>query len=589
MSRPVHRFGACRTSLGDPRRLLVALFVGAAVLLVAMPGASAHTSFAGSTPADRAVLDQPVSEITLTFSGEAEPAGEGFAVLDPTGSIRLPEAVSSTDNLTWTLRFDPPLAGGLVGVRWQVAAPDAHPIDGSFTFTVSAPAVEAVPTASPTPPADELVPVEDSTTAAVGDIDSERVGEPADEAVAEEPAVDTATSDPGPSEPPSSVETEPASLESSGSAAGVTQAVPDEQTGSETITMGDFLAAEAASASGVGAVSAIARGASMLGAVLAVGGLVFVALVLRGDASDIRAVLMWVRRAGALLALSSIVEAAAHVATLDGSWAGWLSPSAVSEALLSSFGAAVMLRAVGGALVSNGAVLQTLDAENAPDPVVRVKQLATVGAGPSLRHHSGPASTTANAKPYRHHGDRAWHTRSSAAAFAGLLIILTSFTLDGHTASEGPRLLHALVNVVHVGAGTTWAGGVVMLAFVIARRHRRGADLRALQLAVRFSVVATVALVAAGIAGSVLTVVILNSVSDLWSTPWGRLLLLKLSLVGVGAFGGAYNYLVLIPGLEANPAGEPLARQFRTIVTIEAVALALVALVTAGLIAASAV
>lgn len=36
------------------------------------------------------------------------------------------------------LRFDEPLAGGDIGLRWMVAAPDAHPIGGSFSFTVTA-------------------------------------------------------------------------------------------------------------------------------------------------------------------------------------------------------------------------------------------------------------------------------------------------------------------------------------------------------------------------------------------------------------------------------------------------------------------
>ena len=82
MSRPDHRVNAGRTPVGGLTRLLAALFVGAVALFIATPDASAHTSFAGSTPAEGATLDQPVSEITLTFTGEATPAGEGFAVLD---------------------------------------------------------------------------------------------------------------------------------------------------------------------------------------------------------------------------------------------------------------------------------------------------------------------------------------------------------------------------------------------------------------------------------------------------------------------------------------------------------------------------
>ena len=127
-----------------------------------------------------------------------------------------------------------------------------------------------------------------------------------------------------------------------------------------------------------------------------------------------------------------------------------------------------------------------------------------------------------------------------------------------------------------------------MLAMVIARRNRNNIATRSLQLAVRFSVVATVALVAAGLAGVVLSVVILDSPSQLWSTPWGQLLLVKVALVAVAAAGGAYNHKVIVPELErsANDAG--VAHRFRSVVTLEAVTLVAVTITTALLIGSSA-
>ncbi len=145
-----------------------------------------------------------------------------------------------------------------------------------------------------------------------------------------------------------------------------------------------------------------------------------------------------------------------------------------------------------------------------------------------------------------------------------------------------------MANTVHVTTAATWAGGVVMLALVIARRHRRNADTRALQLAVRFSVVATIALIGAAVAGVALTVVILDSVSDLWATSWGQLLIAKVLLVGVAAAGGGYNHRIVIPALERSPGNDVVGHRFRTIVTLEAVALVSVTLVTGLLIAASA-
>lgn len=136
-------------------------------------------------------------------------------------------------------------------------------------------------------------------------------------------------------------------------------------------------------------------------------------------------------------------------------------------------------------------------------------------------------------------------------------------------------------------AATTWAGGVVMLSVVFAKRHRRNADLKAFEIGVRFSVVATVALVAASLAGTVLAIVILDSVSEIWTTPWGRLLILKVLLVSVAGIGGGFNHRVIIPELERTPDDSALAHRFRAVVNVEAAALMAVTSTTAFLITAS--
>ncbi|MFT7646776.1 MAG: copper transport protein [Candidatus Poriferisodalaceae bacterium] len=133
--------------------------------------------------------------------------------------------------------------------------------------------------------------------------------------------------------------------------------------------------------------------------------------------------------------------------------------------------------------------------------------------------------------------------------------------------------------------GTRRAGLHLILGVVIEAAD--GADLGALQLAMRFSVVAAIALAAAGAAGVVLAVLILDSVSGLWSTPWGRLLLLKVALVSAAASAGAYNHFGLIPMMERVPNDEAGAHKFRVVVTAEAVALITVAAVTAFLVAAA--
>lgn len=494
------------------RRLGLILSISVGLLLLFAAPASAHTGFESSSPAEGDILDQPVTEILLIFSGEATPAGEGFVVLDPEGLLRIPDEITSIDNLTWTLRFDEPLAGGTVGVRWRVAAPDAHPIEGSFSFDVNA---LAPATAVATPPPADLNPA-------------------------------------------------PADLD-------------------------DFLDTKDGGLTSIARVGDVGRAMSLLGVVMAIGGIAFAALTLRGDRSDIRAVLYWVRRAGVFMMIGVIVEAVAQVAKLASGWSGLWSLSAPVDALASSFGVALVLRFMGGALISSGARLDIHSAHVAADPVAAVKRLASVGAGGSTRRETTSSNDPAAGEPLLHAGDEAWHIGGNSPAFIGSMLIIASFLFDGHTVSEGPRWIHALANTIHVTTAATWAGGVTMLALVITRRHRRGADTRALQLAVRFSVVATIGLVAAAAAGTALAVVILDSVSELWSTPWGRLLVAKVLLVGAVATGGGYNHRVVIPALERSPDDETIAHRFRTIVTFEAAGLIVVTLLTAVLISTSSV
>lgn len=538
-----------KTLLFAKRRFIVILALATSLLVLMATPAAAHTEFASSSPADGETIREPVSEISLTYAGEASPAGEGFVVLDSEGAVRLPNEVMSSDNLTWTLRFDEPLTGGVVGVRWKVAAPDAHPIEGSFSFTVDAPAIASV-TPTTTPPITTTIPTPTMTTAVA----------------AEPPATDTNEITGNAADP----EIDSSSIS---------------QSAEQPVELTDFLDTGDASAAGVARVADLGRVASLLGVILAFGGVAFAALTLRGERSDIRAVLFWVRRAGVLTMAGVVVEAAAQVATLSSGWSGVWSPSALSDGLVSSFGVAVALRLAGAALVTTGAKLDIHQAEIAADPIASVKQLTAVGA----RSTPGAPTHSEDAEPalILHDGDDAWHIAKSPAAFVGAALLALSYLFDGHTVSEGPRWLHALANTVHVTTAATWAGGVVMLALVIARRHRRNADTRALQLAVRFSVVATIALVGAGLAGVALTVVILESVSDIWSTPWGQLLIVKVLLVGVAAAGGGYNHRIVIPALQRSPGDKGVAHRFRTIVTLEAIALVAVTLTTGLLIAAS--
>lgn len=108
---------------------------------------AAHTEFDYSTPADGDTVDEPVGEIVVAFTDVVEPVGNGFEVLDPAENVVVPEVLTD-DDAVFRLVLDPPLAGGVVGVRYEVMAEDGHVQTGGFSFTVDATA----PTTSTVPP-----------------------------------------------------------------------------------------------------------------------------------------------------------------------------------------------------------------------------------------------------------------------------------------------------------------------------------------------------------------------------------------------------------------------------------------------------
>jgi len=169
----------------------------------------------------------------------------------------------------------------------------------------------------------------------------------------------------------------------------------------------------------------------------------------------------------------------------------------------------------------------------------------------------------------------------------GAFMLVGAYVFDGHTVTKGDRIFTGMVDVVHVAGGAVWAGGVLMLTSVLWRRHNQGRPARALQLAIRFSVIATIALAAVGVAGLVLAVIVLDSPGELWGTEWGRLLMLKVLFVSVAAAAGGYNHKVLIPQMERYPDDAELLGRFRSTIAGESAALVMVVLVTAALMGAA--
>lgn len=496
---------------------VVALVVGFA------PIAEAHTDFEGSDPAGGAVVSEPVPEITVRFTAESSIAGDGFVVLTPTGEIISPEVRASEDQRQFTLVFDPPLTAGDVGVQWSVRAGDAHPIEGAFSFTTTAPApvqeVEARP-----------------------ETEQQVAGSP-DELVQPAPPTTETAAD----------------------------SVSGQDNAAATVTLDDFLSSSDDGSNLAGPVGFVGRFASQAGSLTAIGVVAFALWVSSQSLTETRLFVHLLRQSGVIVITGAFVELVGLAMSLGG----------FTDAVFSSAGLAILLRASGAAgLVAITARVAV--ARSAPSSITADERVLA-GAGGSF---SGAVGAPENAPAPDGHGrGRVPGARIEPTAwwFVGLLAL--SYAFDGHTVTKGTHLLTGLIALVHVSAGAVWLGGLVCLIMLSRTRNSDGDTFTA--AVVKFSVVAAIALGAVGLAGLALTVTILDSVSELWSTAWGRLLIAKVMIVAVAAAAGAFNHFVLVPELQSLSAHDDARQSFVRTIVIEAVALGFAVLVTAVLVAAA--
>ena len=298
----------------------------------------------------------------------------------------------------------------------------------------------------------------------------------------------------------------------------------------------DFLAGGAGS-SAAERWEAVGAGVGLAGTLLAVGVLTFVAVVHRGRASDIHRLLLLAMAGGALMLVGGVIEIAGTAQLLD---VGWL------DVLTDGSASAAMLRLLGGLLVLLGLGDETVRLEpTVDDPARSPHERWAIGA-------------------------------TSAFGAVGVVLGVLSFSFDGHTVSQGPRLVHAAVNVVHVTAGGVWFGGVVALAVLAVVRSPGDAFGSSI---VSFSRLATVALGAVFVAGVAMTSMVLDDPGQLTGTEWGRRLLVKVGAVGVAALIGAFHHRNVVPRFEA---GDPaVVRVAGRSVLLEAAVLVLVVVLSA--------
>ena len=134
-------------------------------------------------------------------------------------------------------------------------------------------------------------------------------------------------------------------------------------------------------------------------------------------------------------------------------------------------------------------------------------------------------------------------------AFAVSLIFVSGLSLSGHSAADaGSSWKSELADWAHLSAACLWIGGLVQLTAVVwplLPELRRPALLA-------FSRLATVCVGVLLLAGVYLAILRLPQVSDLWSTSYGQILLVKVGLVALAFAWGGLHKLRAVPVVERN-------------------------------------
>ena len=148
----------------------------------------------------------------------------------------------------------------------------------------------------------------------------------------------------------------------------------------------------------------------------------------------------------------------------------------------------------------------------------------------------------------------------AAPAVAGAWITLP---LTGHAMSLDTRVPW-LAQIVHgIGAGV-WVGALAALVAIATGLVERPAEHRRIaELVGRFSPRAVVAVGVVAVSGVVTAVFYIGAVAELWTTGYGRVLLLKVVLFLATGAVGAYNWRVLLPRLGNEPGTRALLRSAR--------------------------
>jgi putative copper export protein len=298
--------------------------------------------------------------------------------------------------------------------------------------------------------------------------------------------------------------------------------------------------------------SAAARFLHYVGLVLALGPMLFAALVVRSPAGvpPLTWRGLWGLSAfgGALLLPAALLTLAAHGAAIAGDWSGAVRMDVLQPVLGGRWGGLWQIR-FGVALLLGWIAV---------DAAIRARR-ATGGVG----------------------------RLAAGIAVGGALVVLTA--IDGHASSTPPVAVMVAADAVHLLAACAWIGGLLALMVIVLPTLRRSGSATApaviTTLLPRFSTLALTAALVIVATGLYQSWRLVGGLGPLFGTGYGRLLLVKIGLFLLLLAPAAVNRFVLKPRLRsASHGAEREAARFTRLVIAEA-ALGVLILAVVGALA----
>ena len=133
--------------LQNPIRRIAMLVLAGSLAIVMLPGVVlAHAELQTATPADKATVIAPVTEVSGIYTEAPTPAGSSLVVKDATGAVVARGAVDPAEPTRMVATPASPLGNGTFRVESTAVGSDGHVDHAVWTFSVA-----VAPSPAPTP------------------------------------------------------------------------------------------------------------------------------------------------------------------------------------------------------------------------------------------------------------------------------------------------------------------------------------------------------------------------------------------------------------------------------------------------------